>query len=459
MRICVFGTGYVGLVAGAAFSSTGNHVVCFDVDSSRVRRLQCGGLPIHEPGLDELVRYNSEAGRLAFSDDPAAATRCAQVVLVAVGTPCSDTGDPDMSQVWSAGDLIGRHMGGPTIVVVKSTVPVGTGDHLEQIISAQTSHPFEVVSNPEFLKEGDALNDFMKPARVVIGTDSPWAREVLRELYSPFMRTSERMLFMDRRSSELTKYASNAFLATRISFINQIACLCEHVGADVESVRRGMGSDPRIGNQFLFPGVGYGGSCFPKDVRALILIGRAHGCPLDIAEAVERVNQAQRDVFVGKIVGRFGDDLAGLTFAVWGLSFKPRTDDIREAPALTVIEALLSRGARVCAFDPVANAHARDYFGDRIALREGLYETLADADALVVMTEWQEFRHPDFEEMRDLMRRPVIFDGRNLYSPRVAAEHGFEYHGVGRPALEPQAAAGTQMPLELDAPVTGAAGQ
>lgn len=447
MRICVFGTGYVGLVVGAAFASTGNHVVCFDVDAGRIRRLRSGEVPIHEPGLDDLIGHNVAAGRLAFAEDPAGAMHRAQVVFVAVGTPAGADGHPDLSQVWSAGELIGRHMDGPAIVVTKSTVPVGTGDQLHSVIAEQTTHPFEVVSNPEFLKEGDALNDFLKPARVVIGTDSPWARDVLRELYSPFMRTSDRVLSMDRRSAELTKYACNAFLATRISFINQIAALCERVGADVEYVRQGMGSDPRIGSQFLFPGVGYGGSCFPKDIQALIAMGRGLGYPLDIAEAVERVNRAQRDLFLDKIVARFGPDLGGRTFAVWGLSFKPRTDDVREAPALTVIEALLARGAEVRAFDPVAGEQARQHLGGRADLCDDMYDALVNADALVVMTEWQEFRHPDFEAMYHCMRRPLVFDGRNLYSPELLASLGFQYHAVGRPSLP--AGSGNSVQLRL----------
>lgn len=447
MRICVMGTGYVGLVVGPALASTGNRVVCFDVDENRIRLLQNGIVPISEPGVDELIERSVQAGRLSFTSDPAEAITGARVIFVAVGTPSGENGSPDMSQVWSAGRLIGQHLDGPTIVVVKSTVPVGTGDRLEEIIAAETSHTFEVVSNPEFLKEGDAVNDFMKPARVVIGTDSPWAREVLKDLYSPFMRLSDRTVFMDRRSAELTKYACNAFLATRISFINQIACLCEKVGADVELVRQGMGTDPRIGNQFLFPGVGYGGSCFPKDVRALIRLGQDYGCDMGIVKAVDHANRRQRQVLIRKILRRFGDELAGLSFAVWGLSFKARTDDIREAPALTVIEALLDRGGKVTGFDPAAGANALAHFNGRITVVPDMYQAVVGADALVVMTDWQEFRHPDFEAMQPLMRRPIIFDGRNLYSPALLSAYGFEYYAIGRPTLAPHASNGGQLKL------------
>ncbi|MBI3072552.1 MAG: UDP-glucose/GDP-mannose dehydrogenase family protein [Deltaproteobacteria bacterium] len=436
MRIGVVGTGYVGLVVGGCLSEMGNDVVCIDIDAKKIDALRRGDLPLFEPGLAEIVLMNQRAGRLKFTTDLGEAVRHAQVVFIAVSTPQDRDGSADLSAVKAVAEGVGAAIsnedGGYKVIVMKSTVPVGTADEVRRIIASRTKHAFDVVSNPEFLKEGNAVNDFMKPDRVVIGADTEKARALVADLYAPFVRTENPVLFMSVRSAELTKYASNAFLATRISFMNDIANLCEAVGADVAEVRRGMGADARIGYAFLFPGVGYGGSCFPKDVRALIHTAKESGHGLSILEAVDGVNNAQRGRFADRIVAHFGGSLAGRVVAVWGLAFKPRTDDMREAPAVTIIERLLAAGAVVKAHDPVAISVARRMLGERVQFCESNYDTIDGADALAVVTEWNEFRRPDFERMKRQMRTPVIFDGRNLFEPARMRELGFTYYGVGR---------------------------
>ncbi len=432
MRIAIIGTGYVGLVAGTCLADSGNDVTCVDIDSNKVGMLQRGEVPIYEPGLEELIRKNVRERRLTFSTNLAEAVGPAHAVFIAVGTPEGESGDADLQYVLAAAEQIGRALRQYTVVVDKSTVPVGTADKVREVISRVTDVEFDVVSNPEFLKEGAALDDFLKPDRVVIGVDSERARKLMGQLYAPFVRTENPVLFMDTRSAELTKYAANAMLATRISFMNDIAALCERVGADVDCVRKGLGADRRIGYPFLFPGVGYGGSCFPKDVKALVATGRENGLELDILRAVERTNERQKKLLVQKALKHFGGSLEGRTFGVWGLAFKPKTDDMREAPSIELIEGLLAKGARVVAHDPVAEPTARRVFGERIRYAKVAYEALEGADALFVVTEWNEFRHPDFERMRALMKSPVIFDGRNIYDPTHMRELGFTYAGLGR---------------------------
>ncbi|MHB8420284.1 MAG: UDP-glucose dehydrogenase family protein [Myxococcales bacterium] len=432
MRIAVIGTGYVGLVAGTCFADSGNEVRCVDVDRAKIEALGRGELPIYEPGLEELVARNAKERRLGFTTDLAAAVKGAQVVFIAVGTPPGENGDADLQHVLAAARDIGKAMDGYTVVVDKSTVPVGTADRVRAEIGKVTSQPFDVVSNPEFLKEGAAIDDFVRPDRIVVGCDGERARAVMAELYAPFVRTEHPIYFMDPRSAELTKYAANAMLALRISFMNEIAALCEKVGADVDMVRKGLGSDRRIGFPFLFPGVGYGGSCFPKDVKALAATAREQGLEYELLRAVERVNERQKKVLVQKAVKHYGS-LEGRTFAVWGLAFKPKTDDMREAPAIDVVEGLLGKGAHIRAHDPVAEKVAGRLFGNRVRLAPDPYAALEGADGLFVITEWNEFRQPDFERMRELMREPVVFDGRNVYDPRRMRERGFTYYGIGRP--------------------------
>jgi UDPglucose 6-dehydrogenase len=432
MRISILGTGYVGLVAGTCFADSGNDVICLDVDEAKVALLRGGQIPIYEPGLEELVRKNVREQRLSFSTDTAAAVSASEVVFIAVGTPAGEAGDADLSNVLQAARQIGAALRAYTVVVTKSTVPVGTTDRVREEIRRHTAHDFDVVSNPEFLKEGAALDDFLKPDRVVIGTDSERARQVMAELYAPFVRTENPILFMDIRSAELTKYAANAMLATRLSFMNDIALLCEKVGADVDFVRKGMGADSRIGYPFLFPGVGYGGSCLPKDVKALVATAREQGMELDLLRAAERVNERQKKLLLQKALKHFGS-LADRSFAVWGLAFKPKTDDMREAPSIEVVEGLLAKGAQVACHDPVADRTARRLFGDRVRYAPTPYAALEGAEALFLVTEWNDFRHPDFDRMRALMKTPVVFDGRNLYDPRRMREKGFIYYGIGRP--------------------------
>jgi UDPglucose 6-dehydrogenase len=431
VQIGVVGTGYVGLVVGACLAENGNFVACVDNDETKVERLRLGEIPIYEPGLNELVPRNVAEERLRFTTDLGEAVRASEVIFIAVGTPEHEDGSADLRHVLDVASGIGRAMNGYKILVNKSTVPVGTAAKVRQVVSELTSHPFAVVSNPEFLKEGTAVDDFLKPDRVVIGTDDPAVEAVMRKVYEPFVRTGKPILVMDQASAELTKYAANAMLASRISFMNEIANYCDRVGADVRQVRLGIGTDSRIGPSFLFPGVGYGGSCFPKDVKALLHMGQAAGVPLPVIEATERTNAAQKGILVPRIEAHLGG-LAGKRVAVWGLAFKPRTDDMREAPAITVIEGLVARGAEVRAYDPKAEPQARRVFGDRITLCGRAYEAVQDADALVVVTEWNEFREPDFARIRSLMRNPAIFDGRNIYDPGVLRKLGFHYEGIGR---------------------------
>lgn len=435
MKLAVIGTGYVGLVAGACFAETGNDVVCVDVDASKIDGLNRGVIPIFEPGLTGLVERNLREGRLEFTTDLRSAVSRATIVFLAVGTPPSADGTADLSYVMAAARDIGRAMTERTVVVIKSTVPIGTSQRVREAVAAHTKHPFAMASNPEFLKEGAAIADFLRPDRVIIGAEEDWVREALAELYEPFVRTENPVLFMDIASAELSKYAANAMLATRISFMNEIAAVAEKLGADVAAVRRGIGSDPRIGRMFLFPGVGYGGSCFPKDIKALIGLGAEIGLELPLLRAVEEVNERQKSVLVAKIVAHFGEDLTGRTFALWGLAFKPNTDDMREAPSISIVRGLRERGARVVAFDPVAHEAAVAAMGDSITLAESNYAALEGADALVVVTEWSEFRTPDFERIKASLKAPVVFDGRNIYSPQKMAELGFDYYCIGRPRL------------------------
>jgi UDPglucose 6-dehydrogenase len=423
MNLAVIGTGYVGLVAGACFAESGNNVVCVDIDAAKIEKLNEGVLPIFEPGLDVIVDRNVKERRLRFTTDLEAAVGRASVVFLAVGTPPLEDGSADLRFVHEAARGIGRSMKDRTIVVIKSTVPIGTSERVRAIISEETTHELAMASNPEFMKEGAAVEDFLRPDRVIIGADVQWVKDVLAELYEPFVRTENPILFMDIKSAELSKYASNAMLATRISFMNEIASIAEALGADVSAVRRGMGTDPRVG---------YGGSCFPKDIKALIGMGKELELPLTLLNAVDEVNERQKKLLVDKMLAHYGGDLSGKMFAVWGLAFKPNTDDMREAPSIVIIESLLELGADVVAFDPVAHDTARQVFGDRIRYASGNYAALEGADALVVVTEWSEFRAPDFAAMKRLLAAPVIFDGRNIYSPEKMRDMGFTYSCIGR---------------------------
>ncbi|MDX2171174.1 MAG: UDP-glucose/GDP-mannose dehydrogenase family protein [Deltaproteobacteria bacterium] len=435
MKLCVVGTGYVGLVAGTCFAESGNDVICVDVDERKIAALKRGEVPIYEPGLEELIKRNVAQQRLTFQTDLADAVRRSLICFIAVGTPEGPSGEADLSAVWKVAEQIGAAMNDYKVVVDKSTVPVGTAARVEAIIRSHTAHPVDVVSNPEFLKEGAAIEDFQKPDRVVIGHRGERARAIMEELYKPFVRTGNPILFMTPESAEMCKYAANAMLAARISLINEIANLCEAMGSDVEDVRRGVGLDRRIGPAFLFPGVGYGGSCFPKDVKALITMADSNGLTPRLLRAVDDVNTAQKSRLYQKLEQHYSGGLNGRRFAVWGLSFKPRTDDMREAPAVTLIEALLAAGAAVQAHDPVATEVARRSFGDRITYCAAPYDALEGADALLIVTEWGEFKQPDFERMRSLLRAPVIFDGRNLYELSTMKQLGFTYYAIGRPAV------------------------
>jgi UDPglucose 6-dehydrogenase len=436
MRVCVIGTGYVGLVAGTCFAESGNDVVCVDVDEAKIDFLKRGVVPIYEPGLEELIERNTSEKRLSFTTELASAVRDSLICFIAVGTPTNVDGSADLQYVEQAAAQIATAMDGYRVLVNKSTVPVGMAGRVRGIVQSRTSHPFDVVSNPEFLKEGAAVQDFMNPDRVVIGSESPRAIELMRELYSPFVRTERPILVMSAASAEMTKYAANAMLATRISLINEFANLCERVGGDITDVRRGLGFDERIGQHFLFPGVGYGGSCFPKDIKAIIRTASERDLPFGLLRAVEEVNDRQKSVLVDKVMRHFGGDLRGRRMAVWGLSFKPRTDDMREAPSIVIVEGLLAAGAEVHAYDPEAMKEAKRYFGERIDYHKSNYEALQDADALLIVTEWNEFRRPDFERMRQLMRQRVIFDGRNIYDPPQMKTHGFAYYSIGRPVVQ-----------------------
>jgi UDPglucose 6-dehydrogenase len=442
MQITIVGTGYVGLVTGACLAQVGNNVLCLDTDAAKIETLNNGGIPIHEPGLEALVAANRKAGRLHFTTDVEQATRHGQVQFIAVGTPPGEDGSADLSYAIAAARNIGRYMDDYKVIVDKSTVPVGTADSVANAVSEELAArgnelPFAVVSNPEFLKEGAAVQDFQKPERIIIGTEDTRAMEVMRRLYAPFNRNHDRLFIMDPRSAELTKYAANAMLATRISFMNELANLAEHLGADIEQVRQGIGSDPRIGYDFLYPGCGYGGSCFPKDVKALIQTARkTPQGGLKILEAVEAVNAEQKTRLAMKIRHRLGDDLSGRHFALWGLAFKPRTDDMREASSLVLIRELLDAGASVTAFDPAAMEVAGDILKDesRVNFAQSANDTLNDADALVIVTEWNEFRSPDFDQIHARLKAPLIFDGRNLFEPEEMHAQGFEYFAFGRSA-------------------------
>ncbi len=433
MRIAVIGTGYVGLVTGTCFAESGHHVTCVDVDAAKIATLRQGGIPIYEPGLEELVRRNVRERRLAFTTSYAEGMADADVAFIAVGTPPGETGEADLRYVLGAAEEIARHVRRYTVIVNKSTVPVGSAEKVAEAVRAIAAGPFDVVSNPEFLKEGAAIDDFMRPDRIIVGVSSERARAVMAELYAPFVRAEQPIFFMDTRSAELTKYAANAMLATRISFMNEMAALCDRFGADVDDVRRGIGADARIGQSFLFPGVGFGGSCFPKDVRALMTLARQVGLDFDLLRAVERVNERQKRLLVEKALRHFGGSFAGKTFGLWGLAFKPKTDDMREAPALTVVEGLVGGGARVRAHDPVAREVASRLFQGRVELVDEPYAAAEGADALFLVTEWSEFRNPDWQRLRATMRNPVLFDGRNVWDAQRARAEGFTYLGVGRP--------------------------
>lgn len=432
MKIAVVGVGYVGLVAAGCLAEGGNHVICVDNDKKKIDALKKGVIPIYEPGLTEVVKKNEADGRLTFTTDLIAGVNNSKVIILGVGTPSSADGSADISAVLDVAGKIAECMDDYKIVVTKSTVPVGTHKKVVDVMSAKTKHKFDYVSNPEFLKEGSAVDDFMKPDRVIIGTEKTEVREVMRQLYAPFMRKSSRILFMDAASAEMSKYAANTMLATRISFMNELSGLCEKYGADIENVRAGVGSDSRIGSSFLFSGVGYGGSCFPKDVRAIEFMGDAVGYPMTIAQAVQHVNYRQQDRFAQKVLDYFGDEAAGKKLAVWGLAFKARTDDVREAPSIRCIKQFLAAGMEVVAYDPEAMQEAAKELGDSITMAEKGYDVLDGADALIIFTEWQEFRTPDFDVIKEKLSKAVIFDGRNLYDPKYVRKQGIEYHSIGR---------------------------
>jgi len=431
MKIAVIGTGYVGLVAGACFAENGNDVVCVDKDEAKLRILRRGKIPIFEPGLEELVKRNRAEKRLVFTSQIGTAVRASSIIFIAVGTPQGEDGSADLQHVLGVAREIAQAMNGYKVIVDKSTVPVGTAERVREIIRRETTHPFSVVSNPEFLKQGAAVEDFMKPDRVVVGAEDPRATQMMTELYSPFTRTGAPIMVMDCASAEMCKYAANAMLATKISFMNEVARVCEQYGADIDQVRRAVGSDRRIGPAFLFPGIGYGGSCFPKDVQAILKFSADKGYHFQILDAVERVNRQQKALLVDKMTKHFGS-LAGRTIALWGLAFKPRTDDMREAPAITIVEKLIEAGAKVRAYDPEAMKIAKGIFGNRVTFVERGYDALIGAEALALLTEWNEFREPDFAKMRKLMHSPVVFDGRNIYNREQMKADGFTYYAIGR---------------------------
>lgn len=432
MQICVIGTGYVGLVVGTCLAEMGNDVICVDNDVKKLELLEKGIVPIYEPGLEELIKVNVDEKRLNFSSDLTNAVQNSQVCFIAVGTPQSDDGAADLKYVEAVAESIGKAINGYKVIVDKSTVPVGTAERVTNIIKQFTDCEFDVVSNPEFLKQGAAVDDFLKPDRVVIGSNSQRATEIMQELYAPFLRTGNPVIIMDVKSAEMTKYAANSFLAVKISYANEIANICEAVGADAEMVRIGMCADKRIGSQFLFPGLGYGGSCFPKDVKALLKTAKDNNCGYKLLEAADVVNNEQRQVYINKILKRFGNDLKGYTFGIWGLAFKPKTNDMRMAPAITIINALLEHGAKIQAYDPKAFDLAKTIWEDKITYSENSYEALKNADAMLLLTEWNEFRRPDFDKIKTLLKSPVIFDGRNQYDAERMERRGFEYYCVGR---------------------------
>ena len=432
MRICVIGTGYVGLVAGTCLADMGNDVICVDNDLEKLIKLNDGIVPIYEPGLEELIKANVTEGRLKFSSDLDNAVKQSLVCFIAVGTPQGQDGAANMQYVMDVAEGIGKSIDGYKVIVDKSTVPVGTADKVTEVIKKYYDGEFDVVSNPEFLKQGAAVDDFLKPDRVVIGSNSPKATAIMQEVYAPFFRTASRFVIMDVKSAEMTKYAANSFLAIKISYANEIANICEAVGADAEMVRIGMCSDKRIGSQFLFPGLGYGGSCFPKDVMALMKTAKDNNCTCRLIEAADEINKEQRVIFITKILQRFGMNLAGITFGVWGLTFKPKTNDMRMAPSITIINALLGFGARIKVYDPKGFEQAKSVFGDRVIYANNSYDALKDADCMLLLTEWNEFRRPDFDRIKGLMKSPVIFDGRNQYDAERLKQRGFEYHCIGK---------------------------
>ncbi len=438
MKMSVVGTGYVGLVAGACFSDSGNDVCCVDVDENKIKRLTQGEIPIYEPGLSEIVERNAKAGRLHFTTNLEDAIKHGRLIFIAVGTPESPDGSADLSAILNVAKTIGKNMDGYRVIVMKSTVPVGTHKKVMAAIAANTDQPFDYVSNPEFMKEGAAIEDFTRPDRVVIGTTNPAAADIMRELYAPFMRRDERIYVMDPASAEMTKYAANAMLATRISFMNEVACLCEEFGADVESVRRGVGSDSRIGSAFLYAGIGYGGSCFPKDVSAFVSMGKDLDLATPIVAAAQEVNKRQRERFAQRIIDRFGDDCGKTTLAVWGLAFKAKTDDIRESPAIEGIKMFLNKDMKVRAHDPEAMQVSANELGTDVVMCKEEYDTLDGADALVIFTDWPKFRTPDFDTIGEKLSQRLIFDGRNLYDPSMMATRGFEYVCIGRPTIAPR---------------------
>lgn len=439
MNIAVIGSGYVGLVAGACFAEQGNDVICVDNNPRKIEMLEQGHIPIYEPGLEDLIQRNAKLKRLSFTTELESAVQASDIIFIAVGTPQDEDGSADLTHVLAVAKGIGKAMNGPKIVVDKSTVPVGTAQLVKKTIEAETTHSVDVVSNPEFLKEGTALDDFLRPDRVVVGVDSEHAEKVMTDLYEPFTRTGNPVIIMDVVSAEMTKYAANTMLAIRVSFMNEIALLCEKSGANINSVRNGIGSDARIGKSFLFPGIGYGGSCFPKDVQALVRTGKDHGVELLLAAAAEQVNARQKRVLLDKIVGHYGskEAIRGKRFAMWGLAFKPRTDDVREAPALVIMQELVRLGASVHAYDPEANGTFQERFGENPQVKYGSsnYEVLTGADALVVCTEWNEFRAPSFSRMKEQMKAPVIFDGRNIFARKDMQTLGFTYYSIGRPSV------------------------
>ncbi len=432
MRICVIGTGYVGLVVGTCLAEMGNNVICVDNDCEKLEKLKKGIIPIYEPGLEDLIKSNVSEHRLTFTSDIKMAVEKSLVCFIAVGTPQGEDGSADLEYVYDVAKNIGKSMNDYKVIVDKSTVPVGTAEEVTKLIKRETDIEFDVVSNPEFLKQGAAVEDFLKPDRVIVGSDSQKATEIMQELYSPFLRTGNPVIVMDVKSAEMTKYAANSFLAVKISYANEIANICEKVGANAEMVRIGMCSDKRIGSQFLFPGLGYGGSCFPKDVKALAKTAKDNGCDYKILKAADDVNKEQRQVFLNKIFERFGNNLSGRTFAVWGLAFKPKTNDMREAPSITIINSLLSAGANIQAFDPKAMENAKFHFQKKITYSTSAYDALEQADAMLLLTEWNEFRRPDFEKIKSLLKQPIIFDGRNQYDCNRLREMGFEYFCIGR---------------------------
>lgn len=432
MKVCVIGTGYVGLVAGACLAEMGNNVICVDNDTKKLEMISQGNIPIYEPGLEDLITVNVGEGRLKFSSDLADAVEKSLICFIAVGTPQGEDGSADLQYVMNVAESIGKSINGYKVIVDKSTVPVGTAEKVAEIIGKYTKESFDVVSNPEFLKQGAAVEDFLRPDRVIIGTNSEKAKNIMLELYEPFVRNQNPIITMDTRSAEMVKYASNSFLAVKISYANEIANLCEAVGADANMVRLGMCADTRIGTKFLYPGLGYGGSCFPKDVKAILKTAKDNGAECPIIESANKTNRHQRELFIKKILKRFGEDLSGKTFAVWGLAFKPKTNDMREAPSITIINALLERGAKIQAYDPKAYDCAKNIFGDRIEYMNSSYEALRDADCMLLITEWNEFRRPDFDRIKKCLKTPIIFDGRNQYNYDKMIKNGFEYYQVGR---------------------------